>query len=68
MMDFIDIISIEGIVLSDTLWEKGLKEFISKYQNEENLIKFISLKKKENLMKSLFENILNKTSTVSKSK
>lgn len=67
-MDFIDIISIEGIVLSDTLWEKGLKEFISKYQNEENLIKFISLKKKENLMKSLFENILNKTSTVSKSK
>ena len=66
-MDFIDIISIEGIVLSDSLWEKGLKEFISKYQNEENLIQFITLKKKENLIKSLFENILNKTSTVSKS-
>eukprot|EP01080_Neovahlkampfia_damariscottae_P010781 gene10781-3399_t len=65
-MDFLDIISIDGICLSDSLWEKGFQEFISKYENEQRLISLISLKKKELLIKIIFEDVLNKTSTVSK--
>jgi hypothetical protein len=66
MLDFLDLVSFD-VCLSDSLWERGLKQFISAYKNDEFIIHNITQRKKEIFIEIIFESILNDTSTMKKS-
>jgi hypothetical protein len=66
MLDFLDLVSFD-VCLSDSLWEKGLKQFIAAYKNDEFIIHNITQRKKEIFIQIIFESILRDSSKMKKS-